>query len=184
MSNGEEKENNIVRHHTYGDEKFINDDYKIREINYNEDEINSMVLEKKKIEENKITKILFDVNEAKDYNIIYDLINDLNSKNIFMTYKAELFYKREELPFKYFSSTNAFNSIYYDGNRFCCSKRCFKIPRDQVDGLACKKCNSFCYCTCKCILFNYFRKFHQIEINMYRTKAIFIDDCSSYDDCY
>lgn len=32
----------------------------------------------------------------------------------------------------------------------CCTKKCFERPNDEVDGLACTKCYSFCMCRCKC----------------------------------
>lgn len=34
--------------------------------------------------------------------------------------------------------------------RFCCEKKCLIQPDCQVDGLACRKCESFSYCRCKC----------------------------------
>ncbi|KAK7576394.1 hypothetical protein V9T40_012680 [Parthenolecanium corni] len=33
---------------------------------------------------------------------------------------------------------------------WCCKSRCVRINHDQVDGRACKKCNYFSYCRCKC----------------------------------
>lgn len=36
---------------------------------------------------------------------------------------------------------------------YCCSKKCFEIPKDQVDGRACNKCQAFSYCICDCIAY-------------------------------
>lgn len=36
---------------------------------------------------------------------------------------------------------------------FCCEQKCFRKPKDEVDGMACKKCKSYCYCQCLCITF-------------------------------
>ena len=33
---------------------------------------------------------------------------------------------------------------------YCCEKKCFEEPRDQVDGLACFVCKSFSFCICRC----------------------------------
>ena len=33
---------------------------------------------------------------------------------------------------------------------YCCNEKCFRVPEDQVDGKACDKCNSYCYCRCSC----------------------------------
>lgn len=37
---------------------------------------------------------------------------------------------------------------------YCCEKKCFIVPEDQVDGIACPKCKCYSYCHCKCISFN------------------------------
>nr|QKN89052.1 MAG: polyprotein [Iflaviridae sp.] len=34
---------------------------------------------------------------------------------------------------------------------FCCDKLCFKIPKDQVDGISCEKCLNYSYCVCSCL---------------------------------
>lgn len=34
--------------------------------------------------------------------------------------------------------------------RYCCEKKCFKQPHCQVDGIACRKCEGFSYCRCRC----------------------------------
>ncbi|GBM93576.1 hypothetical protein AVEN_246128-1 [Araneus ventricosus] len=33
---------------------------------------------------------------------------------------------------------------------YCCKYKCFEIPTDVVDGMACKKCKYFGYCVCRC----------------------------------
>ncbi|KAG8270305.1 hypothetical protein J6590_097969 [Homalodisca vitripennis] len=34
---------------------------------------------------------------------------------------------------------------------YCCEKfRCFEEPEDQVDGIACRQCEAFSYCHCRC----------------------------------
>lgn len=33
---------------------------------------------------------------------------------------------------------------------YCCDERCFALDRTQVDGIACEKCNHYCYCVCEC----------------------------------
>lgn len=41
-------------------------------------------------------------------------------------------------------------------SQYCCVKRCFQIPDDQVDGQACNicKCYSFCQCRCRTRMWN------------------------------
>ena len=36
---------------------------------------------------------------------------------------------------------------------YCCNLKCFVVPRDHVDGMACKICKSYCYCRCRCITY-------------------------------
>lgn len=36
---------------------------------------------------------------------------------------------------------------------WCCESKCFRVPRDQVDGVACSKCGSFGFCQCRCRTF-------------------------------
>lgn len=38
-------------------------------------------------------------------------------------------------------------------DRYCCSRKCFLEPNCHVDGVACTKCESFCYCKCECVTF-------------------------------
>lgn len=38
--------------------------------------------------------------------------------------------------------------------KYCCTDKCFEIPRSQVDGLACTRCNSYCFCVCACKIAN------------------------------
>lgn len=33
---------------------------------------------------------------------------------------------------------------------YCCELKCFSPPQTHVDGLACRKCESFGYCKCRC----------------------------------
>lgn len=33
---------------------------------------------------------------------------------------------------------------------YCCENKCFETPKSQVDGLACTRCASYCYCVCNC----------------------------------
>lgn len=33
---------------------------------------------------------------------------------------------------------------------YCCEYECFEVPQDQVDGMACKTCEAFSFCHCKC----------------------------------
>lgn len=35
--------------------------------------------------------------------------------------------------------------------RYCCEKKCFPVPRIQVDGMACVKCRAYNFCICNCI---------------------------------
>lgn len=35
--------------------------------------------------------------------------------------------------------------------KYCCDKKCFKRGNDEVDGIACRQCEAFCQCYCKCI---------------------------------
>ena len=35
--------------------------------------------------------------------------------------------------------------------KYCCQEKCFNIPNEQVDGLACWKCYSYNFCRCRCI---------------------------------
>lgn len=44
------------------------------------------------------------------------------------------------------------NHGYVFGIHFCCPLECFSrdINCDEVDGIACKKCKSYCYCRCGC----------------------------------
>lgn len=35
-------------------------------------------------------------------------------------------------------------------NKYCCDRKCFKLPSESVDGLACRKCKSFGNCFCSC----------------------------------
>ncbi|KAK7575774.1 hypothetical protein V9T40_003690 [Parthenolecanium corni] len=36
------------------------------------------------------------------------------------------------------------------GNDWCCDKKCFRVPDDQIDGLACRSCGSYSFCRCGC----------------------------------
>lgn len=36
---------------------------------------------------------------------------------------------------------------------YCCEDKCFRTPRDHVDGMACMKCECFSYCKCDCQTF-------------------------------
>ena len=38
-------------------------------------------------------------------------------------------------------------------NNYCCEKKCLKQPFWQVSGIACNKCESYSYCSCKCITY-------------------------------
>lgn len=38
----------------------------------------------------------------------------------------------------------------YDPAIWCCAMKCFVVPDDQVDGMACHKCKSYSYCVCRC----------------------------------
>lgn len=51
-----------------------------------------------------------------------------------------------------------------DSLRYCCEHRCFSRPAtyDEVDGLACKYCQSYGSCRCGCV--TYMRK-RQYKIN-------------------
>lgn len=33
---------------------------------------------------------------------------------------------------------------------YCCENKCFVLPNEEVDGLACRKCESFGICKCRC----------------------------------
>lgn len=35
-------------------------------------------------------------------------------------------------------------------SEYCYAKKCFEIPCSQVDGVACRRCDHFCYCVCPC----------------------------------
>lgn len=48
---------------------------------------------------------------------------------------------------------------------YCCEKKCFRSPRDQVDGLACRKCDSYAYCRCRCVTWQLWKK-DQEELNL------------------
>lgn len=45
-----------------------------------------------------------------------------------------------------------------EASEYCCKMRCFKIPECQVDGVACRKCRSFSYCTCRCVSRVHYRR--------------------------
>lgn len=51
----------------------------------------------------------------------------------------------------------SFNII--EGSRYCCPLKCIgaDLSEDQVDGLACRICESFGSCRCACILYQYMR---------------------------
>lgn len=36
---------------------------------------------------------------------------------------------------------------------YCCERKCFSEPPDQVDGIACRDCKALSYCHCKCLSF-------------------------------
>lgn len=41
--------------------------------------------------------------------------------------------------------------INMSSKKKCCHKKCFTIPSTQVDGIACKICESFSFCKCNCL---------------------------------
>lgn len=36
-------------------------------------------------------------------------------------------------------------------DEWCCEKKCFKVPDDQLDGIACDMCGAFNFCMCGCM---------------------------------
>lgn len=54
---------------------------------------------------------------------------------------------------------------------YCCEYKHIKLPNDMIDGIACKKCNSYNYCLCKCsnymkerkMICEYINKFNNIS---------------------
>lgn len=47
--------------------------------------------------------------------------------------------------------------------RFCCEKKCFQVVGDEVDGMACDRCRSFCYCKCRCQTFQERDNFEELK---------------------
>ncbi|KAK9874111.1 hypothetical protein WA026_012706 [Henosepilachna vigintioctopunctata] len=50
-------------------------------------------------------------------------------------------------------------SYKIDGLKYCCPLKCMVDGFDQVDGLACVKCESFGLCRCDCTTYQYRRKY-------------------------
>lgn len=67
-------------------------------------------------------------------------------------------------------------------NKYCCSEKCFIEPKFDVDGIACRICECYGYCKCRC-------KSYKIEpptlvmLNVYKTQRFFtccMDMCSKF----
>lgn len=57
-------------------------------------------------------------------------------------------------------------------NRYCCENKCFVTPSVHVDGIACRKCESFGYCMCRCK--NYQAPVPKlVELKVYKTQSCF-----------
>lgn len=66
--------------------------------------------------------------------------------------------------------------------RYCCNKKCFTRPQYEVDGMACRKCESFCYCKCKCDSYNH-NPPTLVMLKLYKTKHLFtccMDVCTKF----
>lgn len=65
---------------------------------------------------------------------------------------------------------------------YCCDKKCFEAPDNQVDGIACNKCENFSYCMCKCKSLQQIRP-TLLTLRLYRTQHYFTccnDMCSKF----
>ena len=64
-------------------------------------------------------------------------------------------WESQEALITWSSALVQFTSRVMEMERYCCDKKCFKInpTYDEVDGMACDKCEQFSHCMCKCSSF-------------------------------
>lgn len=69
---------------------------------------------------------------------------------------------------------------------YCCEDKCFSLPRTHVDGIACRKCERFSYCMCRCTTFKKNLQNHKPtkeEFVLYKTTHFYtccLDSCVKF----
>lgn len=96
---------------------------------------------------------------------------------------SHLLYKRSTTkPYKQLYTRSSSNNTFTMDDYYCCDKKCFRPPSCQFDGMACKKCESYSYCTCRCKSFKPVTP-KPVFLKVYKTRRLYTcctDMCSKF----